>query len=751
MFGANVVATDSSDKSDSLTLRVAKAIPSDVGHGRARVPFDNDLNLKPGDIIKISGEQDTAAIVWRCRPEDANLGVIRIDGIIRKNAGVSLGDRVGISKVETQPCTRLVLSPVMAKQQKVRFGPGIEGFARRGLNKRPVVAGDRIFIPGMTLFAEALPFAIVQTNPKGIVQVLPDTEIIIKEEPMSGQEEQDIIHSISYEDIGGIGQQLQNIREMVELPLKHPILFRRLGIDPPRGVLLHGPPGTGKTLIAKAVASETKAHFQSINGPEIISKYYGESEKQLREIFDEAAANSPAIIFIDELDSIAPKREDVSGEVERRVVAQLLTLLDGMQGRDNVVVIGATNRRDAIDPALRRPGRFDRELEIGVPDKNGRAEIIGIHTRDMPISDDFDIDWLLENTYGFVGADISALVRESAMKALRRYLPEINLDEDEIPPEVIEKMEVKMVDFHLAIKDIEPSALREVYIEVPQVSWEQVGGLDEIKDRLKESIEWPLNRPETFEHFGIKPPRGIILFGAPGTGKTLIAKAIANEASANFITIKGPELISKWVGESEKAVREVFKKAKQASPSIIFLDEFESIAGVRRDNSGGGSDAMNRVVNQLLSSMDGVESMEGVIVVAATNRPEMIDPALLRSGRFERVLHIPPPDKASIKEILKIHTESMPLGKFNIDDLVSRLENYTGADIEAICREAALISMRANKKTVSKKFFEQAIDRVRPTVTDEMMEYYNRMESTLTSGLESVKRSSSSTSGIESV
>jgi transitional endoplasmic reticulum ATPase len=637
----------------------------------------------------------------------------------------------------------------MAKQQKVRFGPGIEGFARRGLNKRPVVAGDRIFIPGMTLFAEALPFAIVQTSPKGIVQVLPDTEIIIKEEPV-GQEEQEIIHSISYEDIGGIGQQLQNIREMVELPLKHPILFRRLGIDPPRGVLLHGPPGTGKTLIAKAVASETNAHFQSINGPEIISKYYGESEKQLREIFDEAAANSPAIIFIDELDSIAPKREDVSGEVERRVVAQLLTLLDGMQGRDNVVVIGATNRRDAIDPALRRPGRFDRELEIGVPDKNGRAEILAIHTRDMPISDDFNAEWLLDNTYGFVGADISALVRESAMKALRRYLPEINLDEDEIPPEVIEKMEVKMEDFHLAIKDIEPSALREVYIEVPQVSWDQVGGLEEVKERLKESIEWPLNRPESFEHFGIKPPRGIILFGAPGTGKTLIAKAIANEARANFITIKGPELISKWVGESEKAVREVFKKAKQASPSIIFLDEFESIAGMRRNNSGDGSDAMNRVVNQLLSSMDGVESMEGVIVVAATNRPEMIDPALLRSGRFERVLHIPPPDKESIKQILKIHTADMPLGKFNVDDFASRLDNYTGADIEAICRESALIAMRANKKTVSKKFFEQAIDRVRPTVTPEMMEYYGRMEATLTSGLESVKRSNNS-AGMESV
>ena len=740
----------SEDSSESLTLRVAKAIPSDVGHGRARVPFDNELNLKPGDIVEIAGESSTAAIVWRCRPEDANLGVIRIDGIIRKNAGVSLGDRVSITKVETQPCQRLVLSPVMAKQQKVRFGPGIEGFARRGLNKRPVVAGDRIFIPGMTLFAEALPFAIVSTNPKGIVQVLPDTEIVIKEEPID-EEESGQVQTISYEDIGGLGDQLQKVREMIELPLKHPILFRRLGIDPPRGVLLHGPPGTGKTLIAKAVASETNAHFTSINGPEIISKYYGESEKQLREIFDEAAANAPAIIFIDELDSIAPKREDVTGEVERRVVAQLLTLLDGMQGRDNVVVIGATNRRDAIDPALRRPGRFDRELEIGVPDKNGRAEIIGIHTRGMPISDDFEVDWLLENSYGFVGADISALVRESAMKALRRYLPEIDLDEEQIPPEVLEKMEVRMSDFRQAIKEIEPSALREIYLEIPEVSWDQVGGLEEVKERLKESIEWPLTKPEMFEHFGINPPRGIVLFGAPGTGKTLIAKAIANEAKANFITIKGPELISKWVGESEKAVREVFKKAKQSSPSIVFLDEFESIASIRRSSDGSGSDVMNRVVNQLLSSMDGVEGMEGVIVVAATNRPEMIDPALLRSGRFERVLHIPPPDVASLKEILKIHTADMPLGRFKLDDLATNLQNYTGADIEAICREAALIAMRAERKTVSKKHFEEAIGRVRPTVTDEMMQYYGRMESMLTSGLESVRRRPDGLSGIESV
>ena len=703
----------SNKDSEATSLRVAKAIPSDVGHGRARISGENDLDLKPGDIIEIKGEtKTTAAIYWRSRPEDTKMDIIRVDGIIRKNAGVSLGDRVTVSKVEAKICTKLVLSPVMANKQKVKFGPGIEGFARRGLNKRPVVAGDRIFIPGMTLFAEALPFAVLQTTPKGIVQVNSDTDIVIKDEAI---DDEDVGQSqgITYEDIGGIGSQLLKVREMIELPLKHPELFRRLGIDPPRGVLLHGPPGTGKTMIAKAVATETNAHFTCINGPEVISKYYGESEKQLREIFDEAANNAPAIVFIDEIDSICPKREDVSGEVERRVVAQMLTLMDGMNERDNVIVIGATNRRDALDPALRRPGRFDREIEIGVPDREGRKEILDVHTRQMP---------------------------------------EIDLDEDIIPPEVLEKMEVRMDDFKLAIKEIEPSALREIYVEIPDIYWDDVGGLNEIKERLKESVEWPLTKPDLFKHFGIKPPRGIVLFGAPGTGKTMLAKAIANEAKANFISIKGPELISKWVGESEKAIREIFKKAKQASPSIIFLDEFESIAGMRSSGSStGGSDVSNRVVNQLLASMDGVESLDGVIVVAATNRPEMIDPALLRSGRFERVLHVPPPDKQARDAILKIHTAGMPLTKFSLDGILESIDGFTGADIESVCREAALIAMRSNKMKVNKGHFDEAISRVRPTVTPEMLEYYSKMEEKLTSGLSGIKRGKDTGFGMESM
>ena len=738
------------DKKDSITLRVSKAIPSDVAHGRARISGGNALGLKPGDIVEIKGEErSTGAIYWRSRPEDEKMDLIRVDGMVRKNAGVSLGDSVTVSKVEAKDCIKLTLSPVMANKQKVKFGHGIEGFARRGLSKRPVVKGDRIFIPGMTMFAEALPFAVLSTTPKGIVKVTLETEIVIKDEPLEA-EDVGQTGGITYEDVGGIGQQLLKVREMIELPLKHPELFRRLGIDPPKGVLLHGPPGTGKTMIAKAVANEVNAHFKIINGPEIISKYYGESEKQLREIFDEASENAPAIIFIDEIDSICPKREEVSGEVERRVVAQMLTLMDGMQGRDNVVVIGATNRRDALDPALRRPGRFDREIEIGVPDRDGRNEIMDVHTRGMPISEDFDVNWILDNTYGFVGADLAALVRESAMLALRRYLPEMDLEEETIPPEVLEKMEVRMNDFKGAIKDIEPSALREIYVEIPKVTWDEVGGLEEVKDRLKESVEWPLTKPEEFKHFGIKPPRGIVLFGAPGTGKRLLAKAIANEAKANFISIKGPEMISKWVGESERAIREIFKKAKQSAPAIIFLDEFESIASMR-SGSSEGSDVSNRVVNQLLASMDGVESLDGVIVIAATNRPEMIDPALLRSGRFERVLHIPPPDSEAIEKIFNIHASGMPLGKFSVKDILGGLDGFTGADIEAVCREAALIAMRANKKKVTKGHFEEAISRVRPTVTPEMLQYYQKMEERLTSGLSNIKRNRGSGFGMETM
>ncbi|MEJ6654007.1 MAG: CDC48 family AAA ATPase [Euryarchaeota archaeon] len=739
------------DKKDSITLRVSKAIPSDVAHGRARISGGNALGLKPGDIVEIKGEErSTGAIYWRSRPEDEKMDLIRVDGMVRKNAGVSLGDAVTVTKVEAKECIKLTLSPVMANKQKVKFGHGIEGFARRGLSKRPVVKGDRIFIPGMTMFAEALPFAVLSTTPKGIVKVTLETDIVIKDEQL---ESEDVGQTggITYEDVGGIGQQLLKVREMIELPLKHPELFRRLGIDPPKGVLLHGPPGTGKTMIAKAVATEVNAHFKIINGPEIISKYYGESEKQLREIFDEASENAPAIIFIDEIDSICPKREEVSGEVERRVVAQMLTLMDGMQGRDNVVVIGATNRRDSLDPALRRPGRFDREIEIGVPDREGRNEIMDVHIRGMPISEDFDVNWILDNTYGFVGADLAALVRESAMLALRRYLPEMDLEEETIPPEVLEKMEVRMDDFKGAIKDIEPSALREIYVEIPKVTWEEVGGLEEVKDRLKESVEWPLTKPEQFKHFGIKPPRGIVLFGAPGTGKTLLAKAVANEAQANFISIKGPEMISKWVGESERAIREIFKKAKQSAPAIIFLDEFESIASMRSGSSSEGSDVSNRVVNQLLASMDGVDSLDGVIVIAATNRPEMIDPALLRSGRFERVLHIPPPDAEAREKIFNIHISGMPLSKFSLKDIIGGLDGFTGADIEAVCREAALITMRANKKKVTKAHFEEAISRVRPTVTHEMLQYYQKMEERLTSGLSNIKRNREDGFGMESM
>jgi transitional endoplasmic reticulum ATPase len=523
------------------------------------------------------------------------------------------------------------------------------------------------------------------------------------------------------------------VREMIELPLKHPELFDRLGIDPPKGVLLHGPPGTGKTLIAKAVANESGASFFTINGPEIMSKFYGQSEENLRKVFQEGEKNAPSIIFIDEIDAIAPKRSEVHGEVERRVVSQLLTLLDGLKGRGKLIVIAATNIPNAIDPALRRPGRFDREIRIGVPDREGRKEILQIHTRGMPKGEDFDIDLLADITYGFVGADLAALAREAAMNALRRYLPEIDLEKP-IPIEVLEKMEVTMADFKKALKGIEPSAIREFFVEIPKVSWDDVGGLEEVKQSLIEAVEWPLERPRAFKRMGIRPPRGILLYGPPGSGKTLIAKAVANESNANFISIKGPEILSKWVGESEKAVRELFKRAKQVAPTIVFLDELDAIAP--RRGTYTGSHVTESVVNQLLTSMDGLESMEGVVVIGATNRPDIIDTGLLRPGRFDRLILVPAPDKRARKEILKIHTKDMPLAKdVDLDALAERSEGYSGADLEALCREAAMIALRKNDKAkiVNASHFEEAFKVVRGSITKEMVDYYKRIGEELSS------------------
>ncbi|MFP4188341.1 MAG: CDC48 family AAA ATPase, partial [Halobacteriales archaeon] len=517
-------------------------------------------------------------------------------------------------------------------------------------------------------------------------------------------------------------------REMVELPMKHPQIFQRLGIEPPRGVLLHGPPGTGKTLMAKAVANETGAEFFSIAGPEIISKYYGESEQQLRDIFDEARDESPSIIFIDELDSIAPKREEVTGEVERRVVAQLLTMMDGLEERGQVVVIAATNRVDSVDPALRRPGRFDREIEIGVPDVEDRQEIFNIHTRGMPLADDVDIEKLANETHGFVGADIASLSKEGAMKALRRYLPEIDLDDEDIPPEMIDRMVVNENDFKKALREVEPSAMREVLVELPQVTWNEVGGLNEERQEVGEAIEWPLSSPEKFERMGIEPPKGVLLYGPPGTGKTLMAKAVANETGANFISVRGPQLLSKWVGESEKAIRQTFRKARQVAPCVIFFDELDSLAPSR--SGGGESRVSERVVNQLLTELDGLEELEDVMVVAATNRPDMIDPALLRSGRFDRLVLLGAPDEDERREILDIHTRDVPLDdNVNLDEIAEITEGYVGSDLETIAREAALIALREDEdaETVKMPHVREALDKVRPTITDDIMEYYEEM------------------------
>jgi len=623
------ISRESMARAKEVYLKVAEAFQQDVGYGRARIDTQTriELDLAIGDIVEIEGGKLTAATVWRAHPSDEGKGIIRIDNLTRKNAKISIGESVRVRKAEVKEAQEVTMAPLISEGQRIEFGIGIENLVRRGLLRRPVVKGDTVIVPGIALFGSALPFGIVNTVPKGVVVITEETKLIVKEEAPSLRELE--APRVSYEDIGGLKEELRKVREMIELPLKHPELFDRLGIDPPKGVLLYGPPGTGKTLIAKAVANESGANFYAINGPEIMSKFYGQSEENLRKVFEEAEKNAPAIIFIDEIDAIAPKRSEVHGEVERRVVSQLLTLLDGLKGRGKVIVIAATNLPDAIDPALRRPGRFDREIRIGVPDRNGRKEILQIHTRSMPKSEDVDLDYLADVTHGFVGADLAALAREAAMNALRRYLPEIDLEKP-IPTEVLEKMVVTMDDFKNALKGIEPSAIREFFVEIPKVTWDDVGGLENVKQALIEAVEWPITRPDSFKRLGIRPPRGILLYGPPGTGKTLIAKAVANESNANFLSIKGPEIFSKWVGESEKAIRELFKRAKQVAPCIVFLDELDALAP--RRGLYEGSHVTESVVNQLLTSIDGLESLEGVVVIGATNRPDIIDPGLLRPG-----------------------------------------------------------------------------------------------------------------------
>jgi transitional endoplasmic reticulum ATPase len=718
---------------NEVQLEVAKAYPNDSGRGIARLDPDTLLHLKlsPGDIIEIEGADTTAAKVWRADRQDWNTDTVRIDGFTRQNADIGIGERVTIRKAEATKAEKLVLAP--PEEASVQFGSDAAGMVKRQILKRPVVSRDIVPVmsstnhPFMRSPGQAIPLIAVESEPNGVVLVTEDTEVELREEPISGFEKTG--GGITYEDIGGLKNEIQRVREMVELPMKHPQIFKKLGIEPPQGVLLHGPPGTGKTLLAKAVANETSASFFSIAGPEIISKYYGESEQQLREIFEDATDESPSIIFIDELDSIAPKREDVTGEVERRVVAQLLTMMDGLESRGQVIVIGATNRVDSVDPALRRPGRFDREIEIAVPDEIGRKEILQIHTRGMPLSDDVSLDHLADETHGFVGADIESLTKEAAMKALRRYLPEIDLDEEDIPPSLIDRMIIKRGDFRGALSEVDPSAMREVLVELPKISWQEVGGLTSAKGQVKESVEWPMNSPERFERMGVSPPSGVLLYGPPGTGKTLMAKAVANETNANFISVRGPQLLSKWVGESEKAIRQTFRKAKQVAPTVVFFDELDSLAPGR----GGevGSNVSERVVNQLLTELDGLEEMENVMVIGATNRPDMIDPALIRSGRFDRLVYIGEPELEGREQILTIHTEETPLAPdVSLRELAEITGGYVGSDLESIAREAAIEALREDDLAdeVEMRHFRKALEAVRPTITDDIRDYYEGIE-----------------------
>ncbi len=701
-----------------VQLKVLDSRQRDVARGIARIDQRTmqKLGVSSGDVIEFSGKKKTSAIAWPAYSEDQDPSIMRIDGFLRKNAGVSINEYVVVRKAEVKNAMSIVLAPV---DIRLNVDEDFANFVKNRLMDRTFVEGDKTLV---MMLGHSVQFTVAKMQPQGIVKMTHDTRLQILTDPVA---EAESVPRTTYEDLGGLEEEIQRIREMVELPMRHPEIFQTLGIDPPKGVLLLGPPGCGKTLLAKAVANESDANFFSINGPEIISKFYGESEAKLREIFQQAHQNAPSIILIDELDSIAPKREEVTGEVEKRVVAQLLSLMDGLTGRGNVIVIGATNRPNALDPALRRPGRFDREIEIGTPDKRGRHEILLIHSRGMPLARDVDLKVLAERTHGYTGADLAALCREAAMKALLRYLPEINLKEERIPPLVLEKMEVRMDDFMNAFKEITPTAMREVAVEVPVVHWDEVGGLEEVKEKLKEAVEWPLKNPEVFKRLGIQPPKGILLIGPPGCGKTMLARAVATESEANFISIKGPEVFSRWVGESERAIREVFRKARMASPAVIFFDEVDSLVP-RRGLGYGDSGVTERVISQLLTEMDGIIPLEDIIVIAATNRPDIVDSAALRPGRFDRLIYVPEPDEAARLEIFKIHTKNMPLSN-DVDIKEHRMtKGYSGADISSVCREAAMNALRRdiNAKEVTFSDFEKAMEEVPPSISPEIENWY---------------------------
>jgi transitional endoplasmic reticulum ATPase len=744
--------------SQQIKLRVSEARQRDVGKKIARMSEFSmkKLGVETGDYIEIkSGDRSALAQVMPAY--DISDDEIRIDGYIRKSLGVGIGDEVTVVKANVSPANKVILAPT----QPIRFDYSFVEYVKDYLVNKPLAKGEIIQIP---IYTGTIDFVVINTQPSNYVYITGNTALEIREEPV--KEGETGLPRVTWEDIGDLEEAKQKIREIVEWPMRHPELFQRLGIEPPKGILLYGPPGNGKTLLARALANEIGAYFITINGPEIMSKFYGESEQRLREIFQEAEKNAPSIIFIDEIDAIAPKREEVTGEVEKRVVAQLLTLMDGIKGREKVIVIGATNRPEAIDPALRRPGRFDREIEIKPPDTKGRKEILQVHTRNMPLAEDVDIDKLAEITYGYTGADLAALAKEAAITALRRFIQEkkINLEQQTVPAEILKELKVTMRDFLDAMKTIQPTLLREVYVEVPKVRWSDIGGLDNVKQQLREAAEWPLRFPELFERSGITPPKGILLFGPPGTGKTMLAKAVATESGANFIAVRGPEILSKWVGESEKAIREIFRKARQAAPTVIFFDEIDAIAPMRGYAHDSG--VTERIVNQLLAEMDGIVPLNKVVVIAATNRPDILDPALLRPGRFDRLIYVPPPDKGARVEILKVHTRSVPLAEdVSLEEIAEKTEGYTGADLEALVREATINAMRNAYSTcdskakqqcqgndecyqkvmrdcmnstnikVTKDDFTKAMEIVRPSLAPADIQRYERMAKELRRGL----------------